>query len=306
MTKKTWFIAILFGIAVLVLGAVLQSCNFAYADIVGGQNVYDDTKSYTDSTVLTLTDINNNLHTLNSLPDGVRDEYNFDNNLLTQKVKVLTVSSGTGWVYQSVSDTVCYLLYNDTANAWGLNANDINARCNIMPASLDYTAGTFKVARRINDSQMVLKVLKSELSSLDNAGAVAWINNQISLHGNIVFMYELATPHTFNISPVFNTFVYYNLSSNDLQPILNNNIFFGVTTGGNGTPSEPVSLLSVQNINILYELNYPTTISNTLTFVDMCKNVLDGIGFQFTNNNEFYSFVLCILLCISILLTIKR
>lgn len=156
-----------------------------------------------------LEDVNGVLHDNNSLPDGTRDSYDRDNNLFTQKVKVLTVSSGTGWWYYSVNDTFAALIYNDTNNAWGVATVTTNTLCNIaVPGNYVVSSGRYTLAKRTTDTIINLYVLKSELSSLDSAGAVAWINAQIAAKGNIVFMYELATPLTFQIKPYSAEFPY--------------------------------------------------------------------------------------------------
>jgi len=164
--------------------------------------------------ITTVYDTNNNIHNINTLPDSA-DIVNWDNNTFTNVVKVLTVANGTGWFYGSSTSGVSNIYCVDYANVWGVNVYNLtNLSCNI--AIVDgsaIVAGVCYVNKIISGTTLVLRVLASELASFDDAGAVAWINNQISLHGNIQFMYEYSIPVVYTLLPVQPHLTTYSTSS---------------------------------------------------------------------------------------------
>jgi hypothetical protein len=181
-----------------------------------------------------LEDTDGVLHSGNSLPDGTADSYDRDNALFTQRVKVNTFPNGTGWAYTTYSPdtTVALVFYNDTANAWGSAlGNSVNLRCTIGKASLSYTAKSVVINKRINDTQIVFTVLKTDLGVVGGetqAQLDILAQNWITAHCPFIIMYQLATPLTFPIKPYNVSTFAYNQIPMSVQ--YTNNIFTDAVT----------------------------------------------------------------------------
>ena len=165
------------------------------------------------------------LHATNDLPEldtsgksKVADKYNRDNSELTQRVKVLTVSSGTGWYCGSSVSDITYIYFVDINSVFGVSPSvqSLNIRSNIAIPSNGYTPNTCYYIKHLTAyTQIILRVSTAELGIVGgetqaqlNALAVAWINSKISTVGNIIFIYELATPQTFAIKSYSPAFLY--------------------------------------------------------------------------------------------------
>lgn len=148
---------------------------------------------------------------LRSLPDGEKDEYDHDTGALGKKGKKLVVASGTGWLFNETDNsTYVQLRYYDNSQTY---SNDLgityNGFCNIAVAQPGKVPGNFVMIRNASFLAIYLCVPYAEVISLDNAGAVAWINAQITaMESNIEFVYELATPITYQIKPYSAEFPY--------------------------------------------------------------------------------------------------
>jgi len=147
-------------------------------------------------------DADNNTYQLGSLPDGKAATFN--KYKINIPYKILTVTSGTDWTYSTevYYPIIAFCTYRDYSNAWGetLGVTE-NAYCNIMNIGIDNVVYTAKIMRMSTYTSLQILVNKVDLSSYDDAGVQAWINAQIAAHGNIEFMYELATPVSYTTHP---------------------------------------------------------------------------------------------------------
>ena len=159
-----------------------------------------------------LEDLDGNLHELCSLPDGTADSYDRDSGEFVARIKTFTVSSSAGITYAPHVGTLAQVRITDTANKWTENLSyQDNIRCNIgkriiTPIPSSQRAYDVYFNKSTSGTQIRILVPQSELSSLDDAGAQAWINAQIAAKGNIVFQYPLATPQIYKIKQYGKTY----------------------------------------------------------------------------------------------------
>lgn len=141
---------------------------------------------------------------LGSLPDGTKDEYDQDRNIVIKRVKELIITSGSLANYYNITANpdLCQIAFQDISNRFATTQwNTPDIMSNIGKSGGSHRPNKIWIDKTTTQTTMVILQNKADLDSADTAGARKWINNQIAAHGNIVFQYPLAMPIEIPVLP---------------------------------------------------------------------------------------------------------
>ena len=145
---------------------------------------------------------NYQLTKLRSLSNGTADSFNKDNRSLA--VKELTVTSGTApysWEYlQTDSSTYIELVSRDTSQLYSADVF-LPCRCNIAQDEDVLLPNTCTIVGLTDRADIYLRIPYDAGITLTDVGVQTAITNQVSAHGNIEFMYELAEKVSYPTHP---------------------------------------------------------------------------------------------------------